>query len=167
MRGTLRDRDSGQLENQSISNAEGFGIQGDLEICPSARQRSEETGQPGESPLATPEGAGPGETREAASRCRKIPEAGKPEQGIVGDTEGLGAGATRSWASRHRRTMWESRRLDEPSPAKAGACVRGATREHIKGAAGGVRKRGDPATHSNRQRRGMGSPGQPRRPSPA
>jgi len=96
MRGPLRDRDSGQLENQSISNAEGPGIQGDLEISPSARQRSEETGQPEESPLAKPEGARPGETREAASRCRKILEAGKPEQGVVGDTEGLGAGATRS-----------------------------------------------------------------------
>jgi len=167
MRGTLRDGDSGQLENQSISNAEGLGIQGDLEICPSARQGSEEAGQPEESPLAEPEGAGPWETRQAASRCRKIPEAGKPEQGIIGDTERPGAGATRSLASRHRRRMRESRRLEEPSPAKAGGCVSGATRVHIEGAAGGVRKRGDPGTHSNRQRRGMEGSGQPGRPSPA
>jgi len=88
-------------------------------------QGSEDSGQPGDSPLAKPEGAKPGATREAASRCRKIPTAGQPAERIIGDTERPGVGATRFQASRHRRRMRVSGQLETPSPAKPEMRARG------------------------------------------
>lgn len=89
-RGPPDGRDSGQLEDQPHGNAEGNRLQGNLRFSPSAGQGAEDAGKLADSALAKPEGAKPGATREAASRCRKV----------------LGSGATHHKdRRRYRRTV--------------------------------------------------------------
>ena len=151
-RGSPDGRDSGQLENPPHGNAEGHRLQGNLKFSPSASQGAEDAGKLADSALAKPEGAKPGATREAASRCRKV----------------LGRGATHPKNHRrYRRTVRRGNPTQGQSAPPKDASD-GATRNSIAGKAGdaragkladasqalqgGVRKRGDPPNHLNRQR---------------
>jgi len=87
-------------------------------LVESTSRRREDSGRPGDSPLAKPEGARSEATRKAIRRSRRIRGSGQPGKRIVGDTERQRFGATRIAASRHRRRMRLSRRLEDPSPAK-------------------------------------------------
>jgi len=109
-----------------------------------AGQRSEDSGQPGDSPLAQPEGAKSGVTRVNTSRCRRCRKRGNSRP--------------------HQRRYRRSERTGQPgiSPLGAPKDARfGVTRRSIAGKAGRCRLRGNPETHRRRYRRAKnrGNPG--------
>jgi hypothetical protein len=151
--GSLGGRESGQLENQPVGNAEGPGIQGNLEISPSAGQGSRRCGA---TRRFCPGKTGRGQTRGNSGGCQPVPE-------------DPGCGATRKGGHRRYRKTGQrgNSRSGRSAPPKDASV--GATRNSIAGKAGdaragqlasasealqgGVRKRGDPWNHKNRQRR--------------
>ena len=148
----LRRRIKGQGVTQDpiAGSAEGCGIRGGSNPHSKRSQRNEGPGRPGNSPLASPEGAEVGETRPTTSRRAEEDEtSGRP-----GDSTSARAGrcsqrgdlATHREAAPGRRGFGVTRRIDSraderceircapkiPSPAKAGRHSDEATRKNVE-----------------------------------
>lgn len=137
-------RESGQPENQSAGNAEGPGIQGDLEISSSASQGC---GKCGATRGFGPGKTGRGQTRGNSGGCQTVPE--DPRSGA---TRRAGRRRYRKTGRRGNSTPGQSA---PPKDASIGATrnsiagkagdARGATRRRIRGAARRREEAGRPA----------------------
>jgi hypothetical protein len=132
----------GNLEVGTIGGNRGAKSRGNPELSHWRCQRRRDSGRPGDSPLAQPEGARPRVTWETTSRSRTIRNAGRLAGRIEGDTEGPEFRATWRTVNRHRRRMRGSRRLGTPSPAKPEMQDEGKPEACIESAARGSEENG-------------------------
>jgi len=147
----MRRRIKGQGVTQDLiaGSAEGCGIRGGSSPHSRRSQRNEGPGRPGNSPLATPEGAEIGETRRTTSRRAEEDEtSGRPGDSTstrAGRCSRRGDSGTHRESAPGRRRFGATRRSDSradkrceircapkiTSPVKAGRHSDGATRRNV------------------------------------